>query len=73
MLVQLECPFCHAETFGEDAHNCQRLDRLRQSLRARRPYSPPAVEESGSFERLTLACSHVPMGPDNCHPASVRS
>jgi hypothetical protein len=69
-LAQLECPFCHAETVGEDAHNCPGAAKV---LRARRPYSPPAVEETGSFERLTLACSHVPMGPDNCHPASVRS
>lgn len=26
----------------------------------RRPYQTPAVEESGGFERLVLACSHTP-------------
>lgn len=26
----------------------------------RRPYEPPCVEESGSFERLVLSCSHKP-------------
>lgn len=46
---------------------------LRQAELPRLPYTPPAVVESGSFERLTLACSHLPMGRDNCHPASVRS
>lgn len=39
----------------------------------RKPYVPPAVVESGSFERLALACSHTPMGQGNCHPAMVRS
>jgi len=39
----------------------------------RKPYAPPAVLESGSFERLTLACSHLPSGPGNCHPQMVRS
>jgi len=39
----------------------------------KKPYSPPAVVESGSFERLALACSHVSTGRDNCHPAMVRS
>ena len=29
----------------------------------RKPYVPPAVEESGEFQRLVLACARVP-GPD---------
>jgi hypothetical protein len=36
-------------------------------------YVPPAVLESGRFERLVLACGHLPTGPGNCHPAMVRS
>ncbi len=28
----------------------------------RRPYEPPRIEESGSFERLVLACGHTPAG-----------
>ena len=44
-----------------------------REAKPRRVYTPPAVEETGSFERLVLACSHVPMGHENCHPASVRS
>lgn len=42
-------------------------------VKVRRPYTPPAVEESASFERLVLACTHLPTGKDNCHPADVRS
>lgn len=40
---------------------------------ARRSYEPPAVLESGSFERLVLACAHLPTGQGNCHPDTVRS
>jgi hypothetical protein len=43
------------------------------ATRQRRPYTPPAVLETGSFERLVLACGHLPTGPNNCHPGSVRS
>jgi hypothetical protein len=39
----------------------------------RKPYTPPAVEETGSFERLVLTCTHLPTGMGNCHPAAVRS
>jgi hypothetical protein len=28
----------------------------------RRPYVPPAIEETGSFERLALGCGHTPAG-----------
>ena len=28
----------------------------------RRPYEPPAIEESGSFDRLALGCGHTPAG-----------
>lgn len=28
----------------------------------RRAYVPPAIEESGNFERLALACGHTPTG-----------
>lgn len=39
----------------------------------KKPYAPPAIEESGSFERLVLTCTHLPTGMGNCHPAAVRS
>lgn len=43
----------------------------------RRPYEAPAIEQSGSFERVVLACSQTPQqsqdDPDclthNCAPA----
>lgn len=28
----------------------------------RRPYEPPRIEETGTFERLVLACGHTPAG-----------
>jgi len=28
----------------------------------KRPYEPPRIEETGSFERLVLACNHQPGG-----------
>jgi hypothetical protein len=39
----------------------------------KRPYVPPAIEETGTFERLVLSCTHLPTGQGNCHPGSVRS
>jgi hypothetical protein len=42
-------------------------------LPQRKPYVPPAVVETGSFEQLTLSCTHLPTGMGNCHPADVRS
>jgi len=35
-----------------------------------RPYQPPAIEETGTFERLVLSCGHTPEegaeGNDQC-------
>ena len=44
----------------------------------KRAYRSPAIEESGSFERLVLACTHTPeeeMGDpeSNCLPAALDS
>jgi hypothetical protein len=33
-----------------------------EQARGRRPYVAPCIEQSGDFERLVLACSHLP-GP----------
>ena len=41
----------------------------RPKARPRRPYTPPAIEESGRFERLALSCGHVPMSTSKeCDP-----
>lgn len=36
------------------------------SSRPRRQYEPPAVEETGDFERLILLCNHEPDGLPSC-------
>lgn len=63
------------ELANERLISAMRVDNKADTLIevVRRPYVPPAVEESGSFERLVLSCAHVPMGRDNCHPQPVRS
>lgn len=38
-------------------------DNERPQPVARRPYEAPSIEETGSFERLVLACSHLPDEP----------
>lgn len=67
----------HLPLAGRDVGDCDVGDGdqpVHVFLRGRRhPYAPPAVLESGSFECLALACSHLPMGQGNCHPAMVRS
>jgi hypothetical protein len=37
-----------------------------ETERTRRPYTPPAVEETGDFERLILGCLHLPMQNSTC-------
>lgn len=42
----------------------------------RRPYQPPRVEESASFEHLVLACGHTSTFTLSCNPkkgGTVRS
>ena len=42
-----------------------------QRDQARKPYSAPAIEESGSFQRLVLACGQGPgheFANDPCDP-----
>jgi hypothetical protein len=39
----------------------------------RKAYAAPAVDQSGAFERLVLACTHLPTSRGNCHPAMVNS
>ena len=43
----------------------------------RRPYNPPAIEETGSFERLALGCGHTPAGQPggggSCDPLKTGS
>jgi hypothetical protein len=37
------------------------MDRKKPfSESSRRPYEPPAIEETGNFERLVLSCGHTP-------------
>jgi hypothetical protein len=41
-------------------------DRSKQPDKvARRRYEPPAIEETGDFERLVLSCGHHPDDVDN--------
>ena len=41
----------------------EKSDKDKQSDQ-RRPYQPPRVEESASFEHLVLACNHI--SPVSC-------
>lgn len=36
--------------------------------RPRRPYSPPSIVESATFETLALACTQVTPDVDECNP-----
>lgn len=51
---------------SDDANRDTRQNR-------RQPYEPPRIEETGSFERLVLACGHTPVGQPGgggaCDPA----
>ena len=40
----------------------KRSDQEPKEEASKRPYEGPRIEESGDFERLVLACSHLP-GP----------
>lgn len=41
--------------------------------RPRKPYAAPAIEESGNFERLVLACTHRPGGDIVCTSGQPQS
>jgi hypothetical protein len=42
-----------------------------QEPERKRPYQSPRVEETGSFERLMLECSHQPKTPcEDTNPSS---
>ena len=42
------------------------MDPKSEPKPAKRPYEAPAVEETGDFERLVLACAHTPSGGPAC-------
>jgi hypothetical protein len=49
------------------------VDRSHQDGPRKKEYEPPAIEESGDFERLVLGCMHHPGEPEPCEDLGARS